>query len=446
MKTIQHSTRWLGLVLAGSIISLAASAQAGKPVKPPPEPPPESLYNLILLNGSPSSELNEAGMVRGGMNLLVPQSENGSTVWFKDDDSDGLNDLVVNLGRPGWGAMGMSAHSYDMNDDGVIVGRGNRELIPDSGYYTTFAWFLAPQMINGRLTWAELDAVEINPLIMPLNETTDTRWDAQPMCINNHGEVALVIEESWNLVNPIGQKGYLLLPNAYEVSPEGAVTVDYPAEDLDGDTLNDALISLGTGIRLKDGTVRPLLPQVINDRGDVAGVVWAGNAGSVGSSSPFVLRPRVDQNLGLVWNDDQNSAGTNSLALPLPLPTDVTPASISDMNETGTLVGYVYYGYTKGTRAAIWQVDWESETATYTEVGAKGNKSSCAYAVNAAGQVVGVTAGQAWLWDQGNVVPLSDLVPEFAGHAVVPTGINDRGMIVGLCDGVPFIAVPVEQP
>ena len=120
MNTLQHATGWLRLALACGTLAYATTSQAGKPVKPPPEP----LYDIILLGDSPSSELNEAGLVRGRMNLLVPQTVNGGTTWFKDDNSDGLNDLVVNLGQPGWGALGMSSSSYDMNDNGVIVGIG----------------------------------------------------------------------------------------------------------------------------------------------------------------------------------------------------------------------------------------------------------------------------------------------------------------------------------
>jgi uncharacterized membrane protein len=99
---------------------------------------------------------------------------------------------------------------------------------------------------------------------------------------------------------------------------------------------------------------------------------------------------------------------------------------------------------------------------TYTELGPVGNfKISQACAVNAPGQVVGYSLKYmksgyvqriGWLWDQGNVVPLSDLVPGLANGYTSALGINDSGMIVGSHQSdytgpsTSFIAVPVDQP
>ena len=477
MKTKQHTKRWLGLALACGALTFTLTTQAGKPIKPPTEPPPSAAYDLVLLEpGSYANDVNESGLVLGRtsppggddyLSLVVPQQDNGVTIWHKDDNLDGRNDLLVDLGIPAWGGLNLDAG--DINDHGVILGGGVCE-VPGTQYYSKVGWILSPQMIDGQLTWALLDDERVNGLITPLHAADDPYrypviMEVMPTCINNHGEVSLVIEDAW-------QRGFLLLPNRYEVSPEGAVTVEYPAEDLDGDGFNDALIDLGMGVRVSDGAKRPLLPTVINDRGDVAGMVWGRALGDVCGDRPFVLRPRLDENLGLVWNEDNDGDGLNDLVIYLPLPAEVIDAAssytgatwISDMNEAGTIVGTVHYAAPKGSRAAIWQVDWETGTVTYAELGALGRyKISSANGVNATGQVIGRSIRylpdgvdtKAWLWDANGVVLLSDLVPAETGLADGSsniTGINDGGMIVGSQQSdysgpsTSFIAVPVDEP
>jgi len=62
---------------------------------------------------------------------------------------------------------------------------------------------------------------------------------------------------------------------------------------------------------------------------------------------------------------------------------------------------------------------------------------------------------KAWLWDQGTMVSLDDLVPPETGLADISSvawSINDSGMIVGAQPSVnpgywtAFIAVPVAEP
>jgi len=488
MNTLQHTTRWLGLALTCGIITFAASAQAGKPVKPPkppPEPPPAAPYELIMLGDAGSDshaiDVNESGLVVGSVSyyfpegysyshatLVVPEMENGNLIWRKDADGDGQNDLLVDLGTP----AGADSNSgpCNINDHGVILG-GALHPVPDQAP-NDFAWLLAPKVVDGRLTWTDLDQGGVNGLIeiLPVvGDLEDPYLVALPQHINNHGEVALVVQ-SWN-PSDRWQRGFLLIPNRYEVSVDGAVTIEYPAADLDGDGLNDYLIDLGSGARVLDGAARPLLPTVINDQGDVAGMVWGRAIGDVCGERPFVLRPRVDENGGLIWNEE--NAGLNDLAVYLPLPDEVIDAasryvgisSVNDMNESGTIIGTVYYGAPKGSRAAIWQVDWEAGTVSYAELGLLNSRydytDPCA--LNASGQVVGRSLRytrddvyqKGWLWEQGDMMALGELVAAETGLADISSvalGINDRGMIVGAQQAVypgnwtSFIAVPVEQP
>jgi len=448
MKRIQDSTRWLGLALACGIITSAVSVEAAKGGggKPPPEPPPAALYDLVLLPERivyTSDHMNEAGLVLGSSTLLVPQEENGSIIWYKDDNSDGRNDLVVDLGLPDWTDLSSSGGAWRFNDHGVILGAHARK-VPDYGIYLYHAWILAPQMIDGQLTWANLDTNGVNSLIRPLHAADDPWLEVEPESINNFGVLALGI-------NSDRQRGYLLLPNVYEVSPEGAVAIEYPAEDADGDGFNDALIDLGSGINIW-GSLGPLIPKVINDRGDIAGEVSHSLAG--GDGRPFVLRPHLDENLGLVWNEDSNGDGANDRVIYLTMPERASTMLVKGMNETGTIVGEVYYGSYRTRRAAIWQVvDWEQPTVIYTEVEVGKNRTTDFPTVNAAGQVVGIAEeGKGWIWDQGNVMLLSDLIPELAGYEVGATDILNNGMIAGGCaeaaggPATSFIAIPVEQP
>jgi len=473
MRTIQNTTRWLGLVLAGSIITLAASGQAGKPVKPPkppPEPPPSAAYDVVLLGdpgaGSYARDVNEPGMVVGKvyspdgydhLTLVVPEEDNGTPLWRKDVDLDGRNDLLIDLGIPPQTAGNPSLAS--LNDHGVVLGAGSR-LIPATGESIEFAWILSPQVVDGQLTWTDLDNAGVNWQITPLPvlAADDPHLHVNTSCINNHGAVTLDITF---FVSPYERwyRGFLLIPSHYEVSPDGAVAIHYPATDLNGDGLNDYLIDLGSGVSHLDEAVLPLLPSAINDRGDVAGTVLGVAGGNNGR--PFVIRPRLDENLGLVWNEDQDGDGVNDLALYLPLPAEDYKAGITDMNENGTIVGWVYNN-SDGGRAAIWQMDWETGTSSVTRLESlerKYDKSEAA-AVNAAGQVVGrslkytrdAVYQKAWLWDQGTMVPLGDLVsPEtgLADNSSIALGINDSAMIVGAQQSVypgdwtSFIAVPV---
>ena len=491
MKTIQNSTRWLGLVLACAIITFAASAQAGKPVKPPkppPEPPPAA-YDLVLL-GDPGSDshaidVNESGLVVGSVScyfpdgyyyshatLVVPELDDGTILWRKDVDLDGHNDLLIDLGTP-TGATPDSG-PCNINDDGVILGGGSR-LLPAAEVPTGFAWILPPQVLNGQLTWTDMDNEGVNGLITPLPvvATDDPNLEVTPQRINNHGEVALVVQLFDDVTWQGWQRGFLLAPNLYEFSSDGSVTINYPSAGPDDDGLNGSLIDLGSGARVLDGAARPLLPTVINDRGDVAGMVWGRAYGSVCGERPFVLRPRVDENGGLVWNEDNNGDGLNDLVIYLPLPAEVIDAAsrytgisaINDMNESGTIIGTVYYGAPKGSRAAIWQVDWEAETVSYAELGLLNSRYDYTdpRAINAGGQVVGrslrytknAVYQKAWLWEQGAMTALGDLVPPETGLADISSvalGINDSAMIVGAQQAVypgywtSFIAVPVVQP
>jgi hypothetical protein len=358
---------------------------------------------------------------------------------------------MVNLGIPPGTAPADSCSAALINDHGVILGHSGGTINP---------WLLSPQLTGAGLSWTTLDADGVNAqmLSVPALTLPLPMVHVMEQGLNNHGVVALVIS-SEDSPNAWWQQGFLLLPSRYEVA-NGAVTVEYPVADVNGDGINDCLISLGNGKDLS-GRTRPLVVTAINDNGDVAGLAWDGFGGDVNGEHPYVLRPIsvvTEGTTNLVWCKDDDGDGLNDLVLYLPS----SAGSVISMNESGTLLGSVTDR--SGTKPALWQVDWATRTVTLVKnLGlVAGEKKSNAAGFNALGQVVGtgVTFTKlssyptytGWLWNQGTMSPLSDLVPALSGNLYTADGINDRGMIVGEQIpaipgiGTAFIAVPVTQP
>jgi uncharacterized membrane protein len=483
MKITPTTTRRAGLALAG-LLAITLTAAAKKPVPPPPEPPPAAAYDFVRLGNpddiSVAADVNEDGLVVGAtttpdgspngykyLTLVVPEEEDGTLVWRKDADLDGRNDLLRDLGIPPEVApeLAHSAIPWKINDDGLILVRG-RQWSQGTEDAVQSVWILPPRVEDGRLTWADLDSEGLNWQIAPLPvATVQPHLDVTPTSLNNHGELTVVVSFfDGDHPDTMWKRGFLLVPDLYEVSPDGAVTAEYPAADLDGDGLNDHLIDLGIGVSAWEGQLPPLQPAAINDQGDIAGTV----KGEGHHDQPFVIRPRQDENGGLIWNEDADGDGVNDLVVYLPLPDGDNDSDIYGMNEDGTIVGWVH-GSREGQRAAVWQVDWETGIVTVTRLGTalRNYDASVARAVNAAGQVVGasykyprknttpLSNERSWLFDQGEMVPVADLVSPETGLAEVESrafSMNDSGLIVGHTRPVDsswwsaFIMVPAESP
>ncbi len=120
-----------------------------------------------------------------------------------------------------------------------------------------------------------------------------------------------------------------------------------------------------------------------------------------------------------IWQD-----GTLSELHPLPGWGDSVAKAI---NDHGVAVGNSI------NRACLWERD-----GTVVALGNLGADPSFARAINNRGQVVGASrtvqgkAGGAFLWQNGKMIGLNDLIPPDSGWVLVDaTGINDRGQIVG---------------
>lgn len=227
MKATQDSAHWLLLAVAGGVITLAASAPAGKPVKPP-APPPSPAYVAVALGGLRASDgvittfgsdINDAGQVVGGTCLpgydsghygqpflINPRDVNGDgkLEWFVDGvqnatgvaGADGQNDLIIGLGNlPG----GSSGAATAVNSQGWVVGgsgSGGFVVVPCDN-----AWYLDVDPQDG-----------VNDLMVALVNTQGA-GDCSPQDINSVGQIV----GSYKFVGVEGAvetRGFLLTPVA----------------------------------------------------------------------------------------------------------------------------------------------------------------------------------------------------------------------------------------
>jgi len=139
------------------------------------------------------------------------------------------------------------------------------------------------------------------------------------------------------------------------------------------------------------------------------------------------------------------------------LPTLGGNSTAEDINDAGMVVGRSDTSSGQ-LRACLWAEGVNGWTITNlgTLGGTSGAPSSKAEAINESNQVVGQTtidAGgyAAFLWEDGVMLNLNDLIPEVGGQWVdCATGINDNGWIIcrGTAEGrdQAFLLTPIPEP
>ncbi len=171
----------------------------------------------------------------------------------------------------------------------------------------------------------------------------------------------------------------------------------------------------------------------INERGQVVGI----------SGDCDVAIGQFSARHMVIWNAGQPSeiphlGGTNW-------------HTATAINERGTVVGFSNPpGDMGGTLFIPHAFLWTPREGTRDLGTLPGETTSLANAINARGQVVGVSGSRAFLWHDGTMMDLNTLVgPGFADRLASATDINDAGQITGRLveagtgRSLPFVATPV---
>ena len=438
--------------LAG--FGLHTYAKGAKP--PPPPPSPTHRYVPLGTFGGQSAyamAVNQLGQVAGSATLdmasnlrhaflVVPEDTSGDGLpdrWFRDDDGNAVNDLMVDLGT----AVGFEASfATDLNDAGQVLVYCYSE---SQTYIPPQAFIVTPADLNGdgKLEWFWQDASGANALMIRLEFGPALAvTDSQAKGINRAGQV---------VGNYNNGRGFLITP----LDPDGNGVADTWYQNVNSDGINDLLTDLGTAVS-QAGILEPIQPSQINDAGQIVGMVP--NRGQWGD--PCILTPKSDASGARVWNADANQDGANDLVIKLPVLAAGMWGCANGVNSAGVVVGW---SQTKASNphAMMWRVDAQGRVTT-TDLGIMpGEAQSIASAVNDSLQVVGYgttyymrkmqITQSAFLWQNGVMRDLRDFLDQgalLAGRRMVAFGMNNPGMIIGYAYGdagqYPFIAVPIR--
>jgi probable HAF family extracellular repeat protein len=162
-----------------------------------------SLIDLGTLGGASSraNGINNLGQVVGSADrpggtrhafLVTPQDTTGDgqpDVWFRDDDHNGTNDLMVDLGTLG----GPTSEARGINDLGQVVGRADSSFT--AGSYRAFVWDSNSGMQN-------LGTFGLSVNLDGLN------FGSEANAINDHGQVVGSVYSLWRGMLFNGVQGF----------------------------------------------------------------------------------------------------------------------------------------------------------------------------------------------------------------------------------------------
>lgn len=163
---------------------------------------PYAINNNGLVVGSWNDPEDSGGFEHGF--VIVPEDTNGDGVpdlWYRDDDEDGVNDLLRDIGRQLFIGLAHNIHPptqpVDVNDDGVLVGFSDA-YTQDGSPKRRHAFVLVPEDTDSDGQpdrWLRDDNEDgINDLMSEL-PPLGTLTDAMPFRINSS---ASVVGASWN--------------------------------------------------------------------------------------------------------------------------------------------------------------------------------------------------------------------------------------------------------
>jgi probable HAF family extracellular repeat protein len=402
----------LGLTITLLVTAGLAAAKGGKPPKPPPEPPGPT-YTLIDLGhlGGGSSRargINEAGQVGGNSKnangevqpvLVTPEDTDGDGKpdrWFRDDDSNGVNDLMIDLGLLGGGTLPDSeiewftGRAEDINEQGQVVGYSSINIPTQDELSHAFLW------VEGEMI--DLGVFE-------------TGRGTLGVAINNHGQIV-----GYQTYNNVAAGSFLILPD----DRNGDGKPDLWFDDLDEDGVNDLMTTLGSQFNVRD----------INDAGQVLG------SNGYPINRGLLLTPEDTNGDGTpdLWWRDENGDGLSDLLVELP-PLDGGNTTVAGrLNASGQVAGMS----AAGGKWTLWHAVLWGINLTPTDLGAPGKRANSeGTALNDQGDVAGLggTAGdkEAMLWKDGKMYKLLDLLTNKEGIDSIDKvyDINNAGQIVG---------------
>jgi probable HAF family extracellular repeat protein len=205
-----------------------------------------TLIDLGTLGGATSraNAINNLGQVVGTADLpsgvhhaflITPQDTTGDglpDVWFRDDDNNGVNDLMTDLGTLG----GPNSEARGINDLGQVVGRADSSTA--AGSFRAFVWDSATGMQN------------LGTFGLPVNPS-GLNSGSEANAINNHGEVVGTVYSLWQGMLNNGMQGF-------RWSPQNGVNLlgpMYSGTARQATGINDAGQIVGTSGRINSANV-----------------------------------------------------------------------------------------------------------------------------------------------------------------------------------------------
>jgi len=302
--------------------------------------------------------LNDAGQVVGWFRMDgVPSA----ILW-----EDGLPTVLDLL--PGHRASA----AFGVNDAGLIVG-----------------WSEDAERVKHAVLWDRGQAVAL--------PCPDPDASCTAMAINAAGDIA-------GVMTPAGDRAILWR--------EGAPVLLDP---LPGDTSSAAKaiddaglvvgLSRGTGpvgpAIWDQGQVIPLLTSIKLQDGAANGINRAGQiVGFLAVPAPE-MDPLPFRLIAVRWERQEGAAWAMSRLAPALDERDPLDAEAIDINDAGQIVGLAWNSSASSYRAVVWEGDARTELSAPAP-----DKKTMATAINAAGQVAGLSGDAAVLWSDGEVVEL----------------------------------------
>lgn len=450
------------LVGAVSVAALAWTLLTGpafavKPIKPPtdpdPEPPPPTTttaaYTYINLGprGANAGGINDAGIVRGSfpkqtdqgrvnsLFLVIPKDNDNDgkpDTWYEDLNADGANDLLLDLES----LEAVVEFPTDSDENGELDTMSFTEVL------AAYGPILAMNDRNQILT--------ANYILTPAENQAGgpdfSQWTTMAISFD---------DLPWFQVNGLNNVGQVI----------GSAYVDDNQVGFIYDTRTGWIDLLGYVID-RYGAKSPLLPNAINDSGEIA----ASGPGNY-ENPPCLIRPLANEAGQLTWcvNNDE---GLNALAIRLIEVNSSTWAYVTAISPNGKVVGW---SNGKQFQPLLWEVT-QAGRVTTTKLPTLNRGGHWGNAMNGSDVIVGYTSvykqtGMSWLtivsWDAyviqngviKNLAAMTDQADALKDMRLSANDINEAGHIVGCKEGsypwelmtIPegdwhaFIAVPVKK-